>query len=45
MFYSSLVKLYRITYILYELVNYECDIRSDNNHGVNNVFNELLIDL
>jgi hypothetical protein len=45
MFYSSLIKLYRVTYILCELVNCECDIGSDSNHGVSNAFNELLIDL
>jgi hypothetical protein len=43
MFYSSLIKLYRVTYILCELVNCECDIGSDSNHGVSNTFNELLI--
>jgi hypothetical protein len=45
MFYSSLIKLYRITYILYELINYKCDIGFNSNHNVNNIFNELLIDL
>jgi hypothetical protein len=45
MFYSSLVKLYRVTYILCELVNCECDIGSNSSHGVSNAFNELLIDL
>jgi hypothetical protein len=45
MFYSSLMKLYRVTHVLCELVDCECDIRSDNNYGVSNAFNELLIDL
>jgi hypothetical protein len=45
MFYSSLIKLYRITYVLCELIDCECDIGSDNSYSVSNVFNELLIDL
>jgi hypothetical protein len=45
MFYSNLVKFYRVTYILYELIDCECDIRSDSSYSVNNVFNKLLIDL
>ena len=45
MFYSSLVKLYRVTYILCELVNCECDIGPDSSYDVSNVFNELLINL
>jgi hypothetical protein len=45
MFYNNLIKLYRVIYILYKLVNCECDIKSNNNYSVNNVFNKLLIDL
>jgi hypothetical protein len=45
MFYNSLIKLYRVTYILCELINCECDIKSNSNHDVNNTFNKLLIDL
>jgi hypothetical protein len=45
MFYSNLVKLYRIIYVLYELINCECDIGSNSSYSVSNAFNELLIDL
>jgi hypothetical protein len=45
MFYSNLVKLYRVIYVLCELINCECDIGFNNNYGVSNIFNELLIDL
>jgi hypothetical protein len=45
MFYNSLIKLYRVTYILYELIDCECDIGFNSNYNVSNVFNELLIDL
>jgi hypothetical protein len=45
MFYNNLIKFYRITYILYELINYECDIGSNSSHSVSNAFNELLINL
>jgi hypothetical protein len=45
MFYSSLIKLYQIIYVLCEFIDCECDIRSDSSYNVNNVFNELLIDL
>jgi hypothetical protein len=44
MFYSSLIKFYQVTYILYELINCECDIGFNSSHSVNNIFNELLID-
>jgi hypothetical protein len=45
MFYNSLIKLYRVTYILCELIDCECNIESDSNYNVSNIFNKLLIDL
>jgi hypothetical protein len=39
------VELCRVTYVLCELVDCECDIGPDSSYGVSNTFNELLIDL
>jgi hypothetical protein len=45
MLYGALIEYYRISYILYKLINYKYNVRFNNNYNVGNAFNKFLINL